>query len=171
MLTEHPQFFTATILEWKHLLKPDKYKDILVDSLSFLVTNNRVIVYGFVIMPNHLHILWQMQNGFKRSEVQRDFLKYTAQQIKFDLQKNHLKVLEKFKVTARDRDHQFWEHRPLSVDLWTEKVFEQKLNYIHENPLKEKWKLAVVAEDYYYSSAKFYITGKDDFGFLTHYKS
>jgi hypothetical protein len=74
-------------------------------------------------------------------------------------------------VNTRDRDYQFWEHRPLSIDLWTEKVFEQKLNYIHQNPIKEKWKLAVVEEDYYYSSAKFYLMLKDDFGFLTHYKS
>jgi REP element-mobilizing transposase RayT len=89
-------------------------------------------------MPNHIHILWQMQNGHKKADVQRDLLKYTAQQIKFDLQNNHLKVLEKFKVNIRNRDYQFWEHRPLSIDLWTEKVFEQKLNYIHENPLKRK---------------------------------
>jgi len=35
MVEEHPQFFTATILEWKKLLAKDKYKDIIIDSLMF----------------------------------------------------------------------------------------------------------------------------------------
>jgi putative transposase len=167
---EHPQFFTATILEWKLLLKPDKYKNILIESLKFLVVNKRVVVYGFVIMPNHIHLIWQVQAGYKKADVQRDFLKYTAQQIKFDLQKNHPQVLEKFSVKVKDRSYKFWEHRPLSVDLWSEKVFEQKLDYIHQNPTKEKWKLAENPEGYFYSSARFYYEQIDDFGFLAHYK-
>jgi putative transposase len=51
-------FFTATILEWKKLLKPDKYKDILVQSLPYLVKEARVKVYAFVIMDNHIHLIW-----------------------------------------------------------------------------------------------------------------
>ncbi len=58
----------------------------------------------------------------------------------------------------------------MSVDLFTEAVFQQKLTYIHNNPVHDKWKLAEVPEDYYWSSAEFYATGKDRFGFLTHYK-
>jgi putative transposase len=44
IIIESPQFFTATILEWKKLLKPEKYKDIIISSLQFLVENNRVRV-------------------------------------------------------------------------------------------------------------------------------
>jgi len=43
---EEIQFFTATILEWKHLLKPDKYKDIIVESLKFLSLENRAIIFA-----------------------------------------------------------------------------------------------------------------------------
>ena len=74
----YPQFFTATNLEWKQLLKEDNYKDIVIDSLRFLVQEKRVVVYSFVIMPNHLHLIWQMLPGYKRKDVQRDFLKFTA---------------------------------------------------------------------------------------------
>ena len=73
-------FFTATILEWKHLLRPSKYKDILVNSLRFLATENRVCIYGFVIMDNHIHIIWQLHESIKQHQVQQSFLKYTAQQ-------------------------------------------------------------------------------------------
>jgi hypothetical protein len=57
IITEYPQFFTATILEWKKLLKPDKYKDMIVESICFLVNDKRAIIYGFVIMINHIHLM------------------------------------------------------------------------------------------------------------------
>ncbi len=86
------QFFTATNLWWKKLLEPDKYKQVIIDSLKFLVENERVKVYGFVIMPNHIHLVWKIHENYKREDVQRDFLKYTAQVIKADLAENHPQV-------------------------------------------------------------------------------
>jgi putative transposase len=71
-------------LDWKSLLKEDKYKDINVSSLQFLVENKRVKVFSFVIMPNHLHLISQIQPGREREDVQSDFLKYTAQKLRFD---------------------------------------------------------------------------------------
>ncbi|MCS6824355.1 MAG: transposase [Cytophagaceae bacterium] len=135
--------------------------------MRFLVKENRVHVFGFVIMPNHIHILWQMQQRISRADVQRDFLKYTAQQIKFDLEKHHPQVLEKFRVHVKDRKYQIWEHRPLSVDLFTKEVLLQKLDYIRNNPIQEKWRLSDTPENYFYSSAKFYICNEDDWGFIT----
>lgn len=168
-ITEHPHFFTATNLEWKMLLAPDKYKNIIVSSMRFLVQNDRVIINAFVIMSNHLHLIWQMKNGWKADAVQRDFLKFTAQRIKADLLKKHPKVLALFKVDAKDREYQFWERNPLSVELTSNIMYEQKLDYIHRNPVKAG--LCKRPEDYKYSSAKFYETGIDDFGFITHYRT
>ena len=165
----HPHFFTATILGWQHLLQPEKYKNIIINSLRFLVTNNRVTIYCFVIMPNHIHIIWQMNDDILLENVQRDFLKYTAQQIKADLIENHPLVLDKFRVDKKDRKYQFWKHRPLSVPLWNNEVLLQKLDYIHNNPLQEKWKLADLPENYKFSSASFYILNQTEFDFLTHY--
>lgn len=165
--SEHPQFFTATIFNWHRLLDDDKYKNIIISSLKFLVVNNRIILNGFVIMPNHIHLIWQMKEGIKRANVQRDFLKFTAQQIKFDLQQNNPGLLKLFKVDVKDRDYQIWEHRPLSVSLWSREVMRQKLDYIHRNPIHHKWKLADTPEDYHYSSAKFYHLNIDDWGFIT----
>ncbi len=164
----HVAFFTATILEWKHLLRPDKYKLMIVESLKFLVQHDRASVYGFVIMPNHLHLLWRMQEPHLREHVQRDFLKFTAQRLKFDLEKNHPQVLEKFYVGAKDRKYQVWERNPLSVYCYTSVVLMQKLHYIHHNPVQEKWKLATLPEEYAFSSARFYAGQPDSFDFLTH---
>jgi putative transposase len=165
----HPQFFTATILQWKPLLNDDSFKDIIIKSLRFLKNENSVNIYAFVIMPNHIHLIWQIQDGYKQSVVQMRFLKYTAQQMKFKLSDAGDERLADFKVTAKDREYQFWERNALSIDLWSPEVFMQKLDYIHNNPLQPKWHLAMHPEDYRYSSARYYQTGEDEFEVISHY--
>jgi REP element-mobilizing transposase RayT len=93
------------------------------------VKEKRVQVNTFVIMSNHIHLIWQVQKGFEREDVQRDFLKFTSQTIKRDLKKNHPAVLAKFLFSAKDRKYQIWERNPLSVDLLTKEIFIQKMNY------------------------------------------
>ena len=165
-LTEYCHFFTATNLEWKKLLFRDAFKDIIIQSMRHLVKSKRVIIYGFVIMPNHIHLLWQMQAGEKRDAVQRDFLKNTAQEIKHVMLDNCKDELQQYLVNAKDRKYQFWERDALSVEIWSEKVFMQKLKYIHENPVRAG--LCSYPLQYKYSSAQFYHTGVDSLGFLTH---
>lgn len=70
-----------------------------------------------------MHILSQIQDGYERGAVQRNFLKFVSQTIKRDLEKNHPKVFKKFYVGAKDRKYQFWERNPLSIDLFTKEVF------------------------------------------------
>ena len=163
----HPQYFTATILEWQHLLKPDKYKDIIIQSLKFLVKEKRIELNAIAIMNNHIHLIWQIQSGHKTENVQRDFLKYTSQTIIRDLELNHVEVLKIFEVNAKNRKYQVWRRNPLSIDVWTKEVYIQKMEYIHNNPVTVG--ICSYPELYKYSSAKFYETGEDEFGILTHW--
>mgnify|MGYP001792548483 CR=1 FL=1 len=149
-----PQFYTATILEWKPLLSQDKYKSYIIESLQYLVKNNRITLYAFVIMKNHIHLIWQSLPDFTPETIQSSFMKFTARKMKLDLEKKHPLVLEKFKVNAKDREYQFWERNPLGIDLFTNAVFMQKLEYIHWNPVKAG--LCTMPEEYYYSSANLY---------------
>jgi len=80
--------------------------------MRFLVEDRRVIIYGFVIMPKHLHTVWQMQSGIKRDNVQRDFLKFTSQRIKDRLKMHYPDVLSGLQVNAKDRKYQIWERNP-----------------------------------------------------------
>jgi putative transposase len=66
--------------------------------------------------------------------------------------------------------YHFWQRNSLPFVLNNEETFIQKLNYIHNNPLQERWGLAETPEKYHYSSAKFYTTGVDEFKFLTHWQ-
>ncbi len=165
-IVQLPVFFTATNLEWKPLLKENKYKDIVMDSLRFLVQKDRIRLNGFVIMSNHIHLIWQMLGLWDPASVQRDFLKFTAQKMQKDLKRNNPDLLSLFKVKAPDRAYQFWERNPLSIELYSDYFFNQKLNYIHQNPVRAG--LCKLPEDYHYSSAAFYYTGIDRWGFLTY---
>jgi len=162
-----PQFYTATINNWKNLLKPDKYKVFLIESLQFLVSEKRVVIYAFVIMDNHIHLVWKPTTLFSLKHTQLSFMKFTAQRIKRNLENNHPDVLKVFRVDLKDRTYQFWKRNPLCVDLFDNKVMAEKINYIHNNPVKAG--LCKEAIDYKYSSAKFYDELGDEFDFLTRF--
>lgn len=162
------EFLTVTCLEWKHILKEDRFKDIIIESLTFLTEANRVSVYGFVIMSNHLHLIWQILGDHTRNDVQRDFLKYTGQQILKILRNEHSPLRQELLVLSKDRKYQVWERNSLSVSLRSPQVFKQKLEYIHFNPVKAG--LCQYPEDYKYSSAKFYEKNSKDWVFLSHYE-
>ena len=164
-------FSTATILKWKPLLQDDTYKNILIQSLQTLTKLKRLMVFGFVIMPNHLHIIWaENDNGntYKES-AQAAFFKFTGHQFQKKMKRENGEQLNKFLVNSADRKYQFWQRNTLDIEIFSERMFEQKLNYIHNNPLQKKWQLVDDPVKYRYSSASFYEKNIDEFGILTDY--
>lgn len=162
-----PQFYTATIQNWKQLLKEDEYKYIIIECLKFLVKEQRIELNAFVIMSNHVHIIWQPLQQYTLTQIQLSFMTQTAKAIKKKLALENPDVMEQLRVNKYDRTYQVWKREPLSVELFTEKAFLQKLEYIHENPVTAG--LVNFAEEYKYSSAKFYNDGTDEFDMITHY--
>jgi putative transposase len=162
---EHPDFITITCLNWKHLLQDDHVKEIIIGSLDFLYREKRIVVYAFVIMPNHLHMVWQMIGNHKREDVQRDFLKYTAQRILRHIKTSNPDMLRELFVGAKDRKYQVWERNSLSIPLWSPKVLWQKINYIHQNPVRAQ--LCNLPFEYKYSSAGFYKFNINEWPFVT----
>ena len=163
-------FYTATILKWKKLLVKDEYKEIIMDSLQYLVKNKKMAIYGLVIMPNHIHLIMETlaKNGNEMPHA--SFMKYTAHCFLKDLRQNHQQILPYFSVDDQGRNYQFCQRNSLPIIIYKEDVLQQKLKYIHDNPIKDKWKLVAEPSDYHYSSAKFYETGIDDLDLITHYK-
>ena len=164
------EFFTATNLNWLPLLSNDYHKQILLEALKYRTDTSQLIIYAFVIMPNHFHIIWRINDQIKKLDFQRDFMKFTARSILKFMLMNENPLLQKLRVNAADRQFQFWERNSLSIPLYTQNVFFQKMDYIHNNPIQPKWNLVQIPEEYQYSSAAFYHSGgiNNSFGFLTH---
>ena len=161
-------FYTASILNWSHLLELDKYKDVIIDSLKYLVDHRKLKVYGFVIIPNHIHLIWEMLELNGKEMPHASFMKYTSHVIQKYLKENHQNILELFKVQKIEGKYQFWQREALPVWLYTPEVIYQKLDYIHNNPCQGKWMLADSPILYRYSSASFYEMGNKEFPFLSH---
>ncbi len=160
-------YFTATINEWKPVLANDNYKDIIIDSLQNLVTKNRIELNAFVIMNNHVHFIWQALQDFTPIKNQASFMKFTARQLLLSLVEDDKDLHATFKVNKYDRNYQVWKREPLSIELLNKKMFIQKLEYIHYNPVRAG--LCEVPEDYHYSSARFYLDGTNNFEMLKHF--
>lgn len=141
-----------------------------MDQLKWLTDNGKIIVYGYVIMPNHLHIIWEILEKNGKEMPYASFNKWTSSNFLKDLRTNHPKVVSLFIEKTSERSHRFWQRDPLAILMDSREKIEQKLNYIHLNPLQEKWSLVKLPEDYPWSSAKFYDSGEDEFGVLTHYR-
>ena len=163
------QFFTAVCTDWLPLLKNDECKNVIIRALKYRVQTREVGIAGFVIMPNHIHVIWRIAAETKREDFQRDFLKITAKQIIDILKNSEPEMIKNITVNLKDRKLQVWKRNSMSIDLHNERFLLRKLNYIHKNLCHPKWELAVHPCDYLYSSAKFYFNRENSFDMLQYY--
>jgi putative transposase len=118
-------FYTVAILDWEHLLAPDKFKQIVLDSLVYLVDKNKIKVYGFVIMPNHIHIIWENIEMNGREMPYASFMKFTGHAFLKELEKTDGFSLERYKVDKNSREYQFWRRDSLPIVIHNRKMLEQ----------------------------------------------
>jgi putative transposase len=163
-------FYTASIYQFFPLLQSDALKEVVIQSWQYLTQKQMIRIYGYVIMPNHVHVLWAIPNLEGKESPAAQFAKYTGHMFKRYLETHDPLQLAWFKTNQSDRNYQFWQRDPLAIPIDTDEIFFQKLTYIHNNPVREKWSLARYPEDYRWSSAGFYLTDEDEFKILTHYR-
>ena len=137
---------------------------MILDSLLFLSEKGFITVYSFVIMPNHIHLIWKLNKMNGRELPKSSFLKFTGHKLLTQLQNEKKESM--YLVEKMNKEHEIWQRDPLAVEISSLEMARQKMEYIHYNPLSGKWQLSKDDLGYYYSSARFYETGIDDFGFL-----
>ncbi|NNF33192.1 MAG: hypothetical protein HKN68_03740 [Saprospiraceae bacterium] len=161
-------FSTFTIEGWTPIFEDFPGCKILIcDSLGFLFLKKKINVFGFVIMIDHIHLLWECLDVGGFNTVTTSFKKYTGKQIKEYLQENEPLYLSNFVSERKDRVHKLWKLKTSSTRILHPQIYNQKLNYIHLNPTRGKYKMAELPEEYKYSSAQSYFVNKSFFQFLT----
>ncbi|WP_349293605.1 transposase [Flavobacterium flavigenum] len=109
-----PHFITATVVDWIDVFTRQTYRDIVIDCLDYCIKNKGMILYGYVIMSNHIHLIVQSEEG-KLSDLIRDFKKFMAKSILDKIQNSPESrrewMLERFKLATqshnRNKDYQF----------------------------------------------------------------
>jgi REP element-mobilizing transposase RayT len=162
-------FWTITVNQWQHLLKADESKMIIINSLQWLVQKELDKIYGYVIMPNHIHLMWEQLAMNGKEFPKNSFEKFTAKTLVANMKAHNDVELKNYAVKASDREHNIWLRDPLAIKIFNKEMAAQKLDYIHLNPMQPHWLLCTNPADYRFSSAIFYEQNVNEFGLLTHF--
>lgn len=155
-------FVSFATVSWIDVFTRRIYKDILVDSLNYCVEKKGLIVYGWVIMTNHVHLI-AGTTDMDLQDILRDLKKFTSKAIITAIKENQqesrrewmVSMFEKAgKKNSNNNHYQFWQQHNHPIVLDNTAIFGQKLDYIHENPVKAGF--VENAIDYPYSSARDY---------------
>lgn len=156
-------FVSFAVIEWIDVFTRNEYKDIVLDSLGYCQKEKGMEIFAWCIMTNHVHLIFQSAKGQKPELLLGDFKRFTSKAIVKAIKNNPREsrkewLIEQFskagKKSSNVDQYQFWRHDNKPIELWSNKVIDEKLNYIHNNPVNEG--LVYYPEDYVYSSARDY---------------
>ncbi len=157
----HLYFITASVIEWKHLFGTAEYAKIILDSWAWMQKEKKFLLFAFVIMPSHLHVILKPENR-PIGDILQQFGSFTAHEILKRLrEQNQTDLLKLFRQEKRDHRHQhsIWQDIQ-AKNIYSMDFLQQKIEYIHQNPISKDWKLAEDRADYLYSSAGYYDYGR-----------
>jgi REP element-mobilizing transposase RayT len=155
-------FLTFTVVDWVDIFTRKIYRDVITDSFTYCRQQKGLLVFGYVIMSNHVHCILQARNE-NLSVIIRDFKRHTATTFRKLLheptESRRDWMLKRFEFAARsngrNNDFKFWQRDNHAMEIVSDKFFNQKLNYIHLNPVRAG--LVEKCEDWLYSSARNYL--------------
>jgi len=149
-------FLTVTIIEWIDIFTKPQYFQIIIDSLKYCRKNKGLLLYEFVIMTNHLHLIARAKEKYKLSQIISDFKKHTTREILKELEKDNrryiLNLIKNSFAKKKDYQNQIWQRENYPEVIESEKFLLQKTNYIYGNPVKKRY--VAKQEDWLYSSAR-----------------
>lgn len=156
-------FITFATIGWIDAFTRKEYRDIFVESLGYCQKEKGLLLYGWVIMSNHVHLIASSKDDYFLQDIVRDLKKFTSKAILKAIEENSQESRKEWMLAifrrageynTNNRYFQFWRQDNMPIELFTPKVIQQKLDYIHENPVKAG--IVEKPEEYRYSSAKFY---------------
>ncbi len=159
-------FVSFAVVHWVDAFTRKEYRDILIESLRHCQNEKGLVIYGWCIMSNHIHLIISAKEN-NVSDVLGDFKKFTSKKIVAAIQNNPTEsrkewMLKIFKeagdANSRNSNYQFWKQDNEPKIIYTPEFAAQKLEYIHYNPVEAG--IVEKAEEYIYSSARDYYYGK-----------
>lgn len=138
IVSNAPHFVTFTTVDWIPALSIHEVANIILDSLRFMQEEERIVLYGYVLMKDHLHLIMTSE---KLIDEIRNIKSFTAKKILgFLIENNFDDLVEKFKENKlshkTDSNHQFWQEGSHPKMILGNEMLRRKLEYIHNNPVR-----------------------------------
>jgi putative transposase len=158
LIEERYFFVTTTVVRFLKVFTSPQTCQILINSIKFYQSKYKFAVLAYVIMPSHFHWIIEVNPEFGTiSDIMRDLKRSTSKELTryLDADKQMRNI---FISEAKGSDKQirrFWMPQFDDEVIRNQKMFWDKMNYIHKNPVEEG--LVLRQEDYVYSSARNYI--------------
>jgi putative transposase len=158
-----PYFVSFAVVYWIDVFIRKEYRNILLDCLQHCQKEKGFEIYSWVIMSSHIHLIIGSQKE-KMGNIMRDMKSYSAKKLEKAIRNNPeesrrewiLWMMKKAgKENSQNKDFQFWRQDNHPIELSDNKMMEQKMNYIHNNPVLAGFTDA--SESYLYSSARDYV--------------
>ena len=155
-------FVSFATVNWIDVFTRDDYFSEITSSLDYCRKEKGMEIYGFCIMPSHIHLIFRSSLG-NPSGLMRDFKGYTSKKLLKAIEENPQESRKEWLLWMFERaglknsyvkQRQFWQQHNQPIEIWSLKVFEQKLNYIHQNPVESGFVTDPI--DWKYSSARNY---------------
>ena len=156
-------FVSFATVQWVDVFTRTMYADIVIDSLKFCQEKKGLVIHAWCIMANHVHLVVSRKGSYELPAIMRDFKKFTSGQIIKAITDNPQESRKRWmlwifsaagKHNPNNTDYQFWQQGSHPVELVTNFFIDQKINYIHQNPVEAGY--VDHGEDYRYSSARSY---------------
>ncbi len=155
-------FVSFATVYWIDVFTRQRYYEVLADSINYCRKEKGMELYCYCFMPSHLHFIFRSANE-RPMELLRDFKRYTSKRMIESIANNPQEsrkewLLWMFEKAGKKKGnvthYQFWQHHNQPIELWSEDVIKQKINYIHQNPIVSGF--VTNAVDWKYSSARNY---------------
>ena len=155
-------FVTFATVYWIDVFSRKTYRDILLDSIRYCQAYKGLEVYAWCLMTNHVHLIIGT-NKEPMENILRDLKKYTSVKILEAIQSNTHESRREWmlwvfaragKRNANNKHYQFWQQHNRPIELSNYQMAQQKLAYIHHNPVEAG--IVLSPHEYLYSSAKSY---------------
>lgn len=150
-------FLTLTVVEWIDIFTKNRYFECLKNSLQYCIDNKGLILYEYVFMTNHIHLIARADEGSQGLDaIVRDFKSFTTHEIKFllknDNRKYILRLLKNSFRSKKENEHQVWQRENWPEEIYSDDFCNTKVEYIWQNPVKRGY--VSKPEDWLYSSAR-----------------
>jgi len=145
-------FVTFTVHKWVDVFTRKIYSDILCDSLNYCIRNKGLLVYSYVIMSNHCHLILQVTKGDLR-DIIRDIKRHTSTAIISAIRNNERESRREWllHLLTTESGNWFWDAGYHGEQIITRKFLMTKIRYIHLNPVRAG--IVEKEEEYLLSSA------------------